>query len=135
MTVDTDPVRRAVETLCRLVPTPPPPRDLRVGEAGSKMTCLKAALAAAVLIIAAAGAWLVSNHLVAPETPSSHLFAVEYIRVRGKTVEPRVIEVPGADALVLMAPRSSSMGTEPDRAVQAPAAFMISGMIAPAGRP
>jgi len=135
VTVDTDPVRRAVETLSRLVPTPPPPRDLRVGEAGPKMTRLKVALAAAVLIIAAAGAWLVSNRLVAPETASSPLFVVEHLRVRGKTVEPRVMEVPGADALVLMAPRSTAMGTEPDRAVQAPAALMISSVIAPAGRP
>ena len=90
MTVETDPVRRAVETLSRLVATPPPPRGLRVGVDSSKRTSLWVPLVAAILVVAAAGAWLILNR---PGAPASRQFVVEHLRVGGKTVEPRVMEV------------------------------------------
>ena len=134
MTVVTDPVRRAVETLSAHVSSPPPPRDLRVGMGSSRRNSLRVALAAAALVIAAAGVWLILNRTGAPGVPASPQFVLEHLRVRGKTVEPSVMEVPGADALVLMAPRSSAAGAEPKGSVQAPAALMIGGVIPTAGR-
>ena len=134
MTVETDPVCRAVETLSAHVSSPPPPRDLRLGMGNSRRIFLRAALAGAVLVIAGVGVWLILNHIGAPGAPASPQFVLEHLRVRGKTVEPRVIEVRGADALVLMPPPSSAAGAKPRGSMQAPAALMIGGVIPTAGR-
>jgi len=134
VTVEIDPVCRAVETLSAHVSSPPPPRDLRVGMGNSRRIFLRAALAAAALVIAVVGVWLILNRIGAPGAPASPQFVLEHLRVRGKPVEPRVMEVRGADALVLMAPRFSAAGAEPKGSVQAPAALMIGGVIPTAGR-
>ena len=133
MTTETDPVRQAVETLSRLVATPRPPRDLRAEAGRPKRTTLRVALAA-VLVLAATGAWLALRRSAAPRVPDSPRFVVEHLRVRGRTVEPRVMEVRGAGALVLMVAPPGVASGDPEWTVQVRTALMADGAIAPDGR-
>ena len=107
----TDPVQRTLETLSAHVSTPPPPHNLRV-RTDSPLRSLRVTLIAATLIIAALGIWLILSHAGAPDAPASSQFVLEHLRVRGKPVEPMVLEVRGADALVVMAPRLSAAGEQ-----------------------
>jgi len=123
MSRDRDPERAAVETLARLAGTPSPPPGLRIGVRSSRNRALKVAATVALTLAAAAG-WMIWRPPRIPARGPVPSFVVEHLRVRGRPVEPRVLEAPGSGALVL-----TVSGETRRKPGQPPAAAVFAGAL------
>jgi hypothetical protein len=120
---ESDPARQAVDTLARSAGSPPAPAGLRLGGRARSKGVLKRAPALGALALALVAGWRIWNSF--EERPASGRVVVEHLRVGGQRVEAKVLEVPGAQALVLMLDCKGGPGAESGRPANAPAASLV----------
>jgi hypothetical protein len=99
-----DPARRAVERIAASVGAPPPPEDLDARRRRPRIArAVLAVAAAAGVVLLIAAVWTLSlRRVFRPMAEGRFEVVVEHLRVNGRAVESRVVELPAAGAVIVL---------------------------------